>query len=218
MQPCTIQLLSLSADDAVSAYLRAVSDFCPFLIPADKAGVLYVAHADLTDETNLGEVQAGVFEHLVVLIEKFRNRRREESDRRKQLLTCFNVVFNVPKELKGGKDLLVQPVWHCKQLFTDVSVVLGMFWKGQGLLTRSGQSVPDPPCPFVAIRSKVEGLDARFFSSNPLLLPQHLGAFDNGQNVHASHFSELPDLTDYASIRASGYYKRVCERWPVPGK
>ena len=207
-----LQPIDLDVPTPVSAYLKKMTAFCPFIEPAARAGCLH--GCVVTPDCRAAEdVDPRILEQLVPLIERFRDARRALPDRHQRLLICHTVVIHMPPHLDAETARrLAWPnwvVWVLRQLYTPKELVFGIVRKNAA--ERSSAGSPLPPSPFhaVVIRSRVVKSDRRFFPNNEQLLQAMVEADDDGADVHAAALGQTPDIRDPQAMRDTGYYQRV---------
>jgi hypothetical protein len=214
MSLSALQPINLDIPTPVSAYLKKMTPFCPFIEPAARAGCLHgcvVTPDCITAE----DIDPRVFEQLVPLIERFRDARRALPDKNQRLLICHTVVVHMTPHLDAETARrLVWPnwvVWALRQLYTPKELVFGIVRKGAAESSLAGSPLPVSPFHAVIIRSRVVRSDHRFFPNNEPLLQAMMEADDDGEDVHAAAFGKVPDIRDPEAIREMQYFQRVRE-------
>jgi hypothetical protein len=209
-----LQPIDLDIPTPVSAYLKKMTAFCPFIEPAARAGCLHgcvIAPDCITAE----DIDPRVFEQLVPLIERFRDARRALPEKSQRLLICHTVVVHMPPHLDvETARRLVWPnwvVWALRQLYTPKELVFGIVRKGAAESSSAGSPLPVSPFHAVVIRSRVVRSDHRFFPNNEPLLQAMMEADDDGEDVHAAAFGQVPDIRDPEMLRDMQYFQRVRE-------
>lgn len=189
-----------------------MASVCPFIEPSEKAGCLYASQITL-DCRSAGEIHPRMFEQIVPAVERFRDRRRELTDKSHRLLFSHTLVFHFPPELDAEANRLMGwPNWLgflIKELYTPKAIVFGFIRKGVAEPSTEGDMMPVSPFHAVVIRSKVIGADHRFFAGNEALLSALAEAKDDGGSVHGGLPGSVPDFRDPLAIRADCYFDRL---------
>ena len=210
-----LQSIDLEATSPVSVYVKANAAVCPFIEPAERSGCL--SFCEMTPDCHEAQdIHPRLFEHIVPMIERFRDDRRALTEQQQRLLICHTVVIQVPTLLDAAAvKLLTWPnwlAWSLKQLYTPKEIVFGFIRKNIAERSSLGVSIPPPPFHGLIIRSRVAGSDLRFFKGNQPFLEAIMQADDDGLNPHAVIPGEAPDLRDPQALRNAGYFQRVL-RW-----
>jgi hypothetical protein len=200
------------APDSIDGYLKRMTPHCPFIEPSEQAGCLYASQVTLDCRT-AEEIHPRMFEHIVPAVERFRQRRRELTDRSDRLLFSHTIVFHFLPQLDAEANrLMAWPNWLgflIKDLYTPKAIVFGFIRKGLAERSSLGATMPVAPFHAVVIRSRVIGADHRFFAGNENFLSALAEADDDGGDVHAGLLPDLPDVRDAAAIRAADYFRRL---------
>ncbi len=211
-----LEPVDLASPLPVPAYIRALTAVCPFIEPADRAGLLYACEV-VPDCGAEADIHPRLFEQLVPQVERFRDARRALPAAQQRLLVCHTVVIRLPPHLDAAAArLLGWPNllgWSLKQLYTPKEVVLGFIRKGVPERSPPGVTIPVAPFHGVILRSRVAHADQRFFPGNEQMLRALMDADDDGGDVHGPLLGTVPDVRDPQALRDGNYYQRVLQRW-----
>lgn len=215
MAPPLLLRVDLASESPVSRYLKATAAVCPFIEPAARAGVLFASEVTPDCQT-AQDIHPRLFEQLTPRIERFRDDRRVLTEKHQRLLICHFVVMHLPPSLdRDAVRLLNWPNWLgllLKQLYTRKEIVFGFVRKNVSQRSSFAAAVPVAPFHALVIRSRVVGLDGRFFTGNQPLSQAMMQAEDDDADVHAAALGDVPDIRDPQAIRDANYYQRV-QQW-----
>lgn len=203
------QPIQLETESIFARHCRAISSFCPFIVPSANQRLLLARTLNIP--SCVLDAERILFGELVVETESFRRHRARLSATARHLL-CYNLVVNwTDKSAPAMHELLAWPTYVAKLLYTSKAIMFGSFPERERTKTRNGALIPEPPVSFISIRSKVAGLDVRFFDKNPNLLAPHVDGVDDLENVHQRAFATgVPDnLLDAGVVAQPSYYERV---------
>lgn len=203
-------IIKFSHDDLFSSYCKTISEtFCPYLKPSEQKQVLYATRYKLNGDT-IDDIQENIFYYGVLHTELLRQERKNQIDKRKKLLICENVLFDIPKDFDHhAEQLLSWAHWMLKQLYSQVGIMIGKFWTYEQIPSRKGEDIPPPPDHFLSIRSAIKSSDPYFFESDDLLLEELLHSEDKDQNVHAALLPSSCDIHNLSSMKKHEYYQIV---------
>jgi hypothetical protein len=207
-----LQPIDLAATSPVAVYFKANAAVCPFVEPAARSGCL--SFCELTTDCHTAQdIHPRLFEHMVPIIERFRDARHALEEKQRRLLICHTVLIQMPTQLDADTvKLLTWPnwlAWSLKYLYTPKEIVFGFIRKNIAESSSFGVSIPPPPFHGIIIRSRVVGSDLRFFKGNQPLLDAMMQADDDGQSAHAVVPGEAPDIRDPQALRNADYFHRV---------
>ncbi len=172
------------ANSGIASYFKSISQkFCPFMKPADDAGVL--RYSFFSVQGSFVEVERRIFAIGFVLTERFRWQRQNASKTSERALMCENPIFEFQDTIENEQAVLAWPHWLLKLMYLEAGVMYGKFWKGEKENDRRGIPIPEPVCTFMSIRSAVKAKDVRFFEEQLEFVPTLEQSFDDGQDCLA---------------------------------
>lgn len=105
--------------------------------------------------------------------------------------------------------MLDWPAWITRNIYAEVSVMIGKFWIGEVENDKVGRAIMPPPVSYFSIRHSYPAKDARFLhrftdvSTALAAAPAH----DDGRDVLRRHL---------AGDTPGGAFTRLCAAFPAP--
>lgn len=152
-------------DDLGEYISRIESEFCPFIGPSRKKGLLSISYCRC-DESVMRDAGNIFLRRLVEEIDLFRAQRAENFEM--SALICRNVVLECQLDEIAVAEIFGWVHFALKKAFAETGIVFGKFYVGHGFHGVGGMPIPDPPMPFLSIRTVLERVDPhRFYNFMP---------------------------------------------------